>query len=98
MIIAMAQCWSTSETLHITLNVVTFYAPHHTSRVHASKTTWRWTMFDARAEGLTAPRPDGATIGPSLLFWRVGARSGFCPISESTMDLASRFASLAAWR
>jgi hypothetical protein len=42
--------------------------------------------------------PDDATIGPSLLFWRVGARSGFCPISESTMDLASRFASLAAWR
>ena len=48
--------------------------------------------------GLIDPRPDGATIGPSLLFWRVGARSGFCPISESTMDLASRFASLAAWR
>src|SRR3979490_2417269 len=42
---------------------------------------------------LTSHRPDDATIGPSLLFWRVGARSGFCPISESTMDLASWFAS-----
>jgi len=51
-----------------------------------------------RAGALTFHRPDDATIGPSLLFWRVGARSGFCPISESTMDLASRFASLAAWR
>src|SRR5882757_8970891 len=51
-----------------------------------------------RPGALTSHRPDDATIGPSLLFWRVGARSGFCPISESTMDLASRFASLAVWR
>src|SRR5258707_14105314 len=47
---------------------------------------------------LTSHRPDDATIDPSLLFWRVEARAGFCPISESTMDLASRFASLAVWR